>query len=258
MIGKITKLQDCKIGKLISIFFLVIATYSFSQNNDNISLQGKSVMYNLGGKLFYGRALNKQVVSEKTIETNDSSAAMKVRSQDAFGNKEKMNAMTTDLYIIQENEEEMKVRTKDVFGEKENLKPITEPNLSTIETKEAKMKIRSKDAFGNYVYENINPLAEQKVVLMDENETVMRITVTDAFGNFSFANLNPEGNYRVQLQMESNPNLPKDDLIYFANNNNEVLEAFKINEKGKFGYSLLSGELTKMKLMEAVEVKMEK
>ncbi len=215
---------------LIAFLIAFFNVESYCQNNDNISLQGKSVMYRMGGKIFYGRALKNIPIEQQDINPSDSVAVMTVKKKDAFGKT----------------------------GEK-NLSPIVNEQISIVETKEdAGMKVRATDIFGNSSYENLHPLHQQKVILLDEHETEMRITTTDAFGNFAFENLNPEGNYKIKLQMADNPGLPSEDLIYLANSKGEVFQTLKIVLNKDFIFPTLSADITGMKLMEAVEVGMEK
>lgn len=248
---------------LFTFLFLFNSILIIAQN-DNISLQGKSVMYRMGGKIFYGRPLKNLSVEQQGISISDSSAMMKVNKKDAFGNKNEKNLTQisdTDVALMDASETGMKVRKTDVFGnvEQKNLSPSPGQKMTLVETSETtQMKVRSADAFGNIAYENLNPITQQKVLLLDENETIMRVTATDAFGNFSFENLNPAVNYKIKLQMEENPDLPEEDLIYISNNTGEIFQTFKIAGNKDFTFSTLSGDSTKMKLMEEVEVGMEK
>lgn len=255
-----------KTKNLVFVFLIILSSYAVkAQNNDNISLQGKSVMYRMGGKIFYGRPLKNIPVEQKNVNSADSASMMRINKKDAFGNKTEnsLNPITdTGIALINANEAEMKVRKTDIFGnaEQRNLEPLSTQKMDIIETNNeyARMKVRATDAFGNVAYENLNPITQQKVLLLDENETVMRVTTTDAFGNFEFENLNPERNYKIKLQMEENPGLPDEDLIYIANNKGEVFRTFKVDGNKDFVFSTLSLDSIKIKLMEAVEVEMEK
>lgn len=250
------------------LFFLTLGAGlndgGFCQENGNISLDGKSVMYRMGGRIFYGRQIKNLPIVQQEVAVTDSSAIMKVKKTDVFGSKTEINLnpiTDSSLTLINAGETGMKVRTADVFGEiqQRNLDPIPEQKMTLVETSEtAGMKVRASDAFGNITYENLNPITQKTVLLLDEKETVMRVTTTDAFGNFAFENLNPDGNYKIKLQMETDPNLPKDDMIYIANNSGEVFQTFKIDGGKDFVFSTLSAEYAKMNLMEAVEVGMEK
>lgn len=253
-----------KIKKLACLFIIILAGFILKAQNDNISLHGKSVMYRMGGKIFYGRPLKNIPVEQQEINVADSASLMRISKKDAFGNltEKRLDPISdTSLALIDANETEMKVRKTDVFGnmEQKDLHPIPAQKMTIIETNEtARMKVRAADAFGNIAYENLTPITQRKVLLMDENEAVMRVTTTDAFGNFEFENLNPERNYKVKLQMEENPDLPDENLIYIANNKGEVLQTFKVGGNNDFTFSTLAQDSIKIKLMEAVEVEMEK
>jgi hypothetical protein len=255
--------RDMMTRTLVSIFLIFFAGYGCIAQNDNISLQGKSVMYRMGGKIFYGRPLKNIAMEQQEIHATDSAAIMKVNKKDAFGNimEKSLNPISdTNLALIEAHEADMKVRKKDVFGENQkDLQPIPVQKMTIIETKEnAQMKVRAADAFGNISYENLSPITQRKVLLLDENEAVMRVTTTDAFGNFEFENLNPDGNYKIKLQMEENPDLAGDDLIYIANNKGEVLQTLQVGANKDFVFSTLSRDSINIKLMEAIEVEMEK
>lgn len=231
--------------------------------NDKINLHRKSVMYRMGGKVFYGRAIKNITVQQQEVTANDSLAVMKVNKKDAFGNISEKNlaSITDTVDRMEAHEEEMKVRKTDIFGslDQKNLDPLKAPKLTIVETsEEAKMKVRAADAFGNVAYENLEPITQQKVILLDENEAVMRVTTTDAFGNFMFENLNPEGNYKIRLQLEENPGIATDNLIYVANNQGEVLQTFDVNDNKDFDFSTLAIDSVKIKLLEPEEVQMEK
>lgn len=218
----------------------------------------------MGGKIFYGRPLKNISVKPQDINSADSAAMMRFNKKDVFGNiaENNLDLITdTGLELINANEAEMKVRKTDIFGnvEQRNLAPVSPQKMNIIKADEhARMKVRATDAFGNIAYENLSPITRQKVLLLDENETVMRVTTTDAFGNFEFENLNPENNYKIKLQMEENPGLPEEDLIYVANNKGEVLQTFEVGGNKDFIFSTLSQDSIKINLMEAVEVEMEK
>lgn len=249
--------------KFVNIVILIVLfTPVKSQQNDNISLQGKSVMYRMGGRIFYGRPLKNLPIEHQEISIGDSTAMMKVNKKDAFGHLNEKNLQyisDPDLEMIEAREEKMKVRKTDVFGEDQaSLHPLSIQKMTIVETKEeAKMHVRAADAFGNIVYENLNPFVQQKVLLLDEKDAIMRVTTTDAFGNFTFENLNPEINYKVKFQLEDNPNLPSDDLIYIANNKGEVFQTFLVGGNKDFTFLTLTGDSARMRLLEAEEVEME-
>lgn len=203
-----------------SIFFLAMPLHLFSQDSKLLSKKS-AAMYKMKGKVFYGRPLKNIPIQQ---QQNDSgfSEIMRIKKQDIFRNVEE-----------------------------HPLGTITDAGLSVMESQDASMRVKTTDVLG--LMENLNPISKQKILLLDENESLMKISSTDVFGNFAFENLNPDKSYKIRLMVEGELTLPENNMIYIANDQDEILRSIKV-EKGKsFYFQTLAPVPVEIKLLEPQE-----
>jgi outer membrane protein OmpA-like peptidoglycan-associated protein len=104
------------------------------------------------------------------------------------------------------------------------------------------------------VTDKIIPLVKLIVELRNNTNQVVQTRETDSQGNFEFMAINRNANFSIELPAYTSND--KNEKIYLANANGELVKQFKLDANNKFVFKILPAEICQLESMNDGDVEL--